>query len=55
MSSYPNTCCNTPANLIPQETNKPDLVMVKCQVCGCRHFTLNVDPLILGIAPAQLA
>jgi len=36
-------CCQDPANReARQET--PDLVVSVCQVCGCRHFELTVDP-----------
>lgn len=45
-----NPCCEKPENLSePQATNRPDLVVRVCAVCGRRHFELTVDPLNLHI------
>ena len=45
MSEKPNACCNQAENLRPHaEAERPDLTAVKCQICGCRHFELAVDP-----------
>lgn len=46
----PNACCNIEENLkeyrgpeIPPKEEKPELEVVKCQVCGCRHFAINAE------------
>ena len=45
MSEKPNSCCNQAENLrLHIDAEKPDLSVMKCQVCGCRHFELSVDP-----------
>ena len=55
MAEKPNACCNDPENLLPHhETEMPDLTAVKCQVCGCRHFELSVDPGEIGVEGAPL-
>ena len=37
-------CCKDVANLEPEPSQHPDLAVVRCRVCGCRHFALTVDP-----------
>ena len=46
-------CCKQPENLKPYQV-RPDLAVNKCQVCGCRHFELTVDPGKLGLRGASL-
>lgn len=46
-------CCKQPENLKRHE-ERPDLVVNKCQVCGCRHFELTVDPGKLGLRGTSL-
>jgi hypothetical protein len=36
-------CCRVEENLVPHQ-ERPDLVIRKCTVCGCRHFELSADP-----------
>ena len=46
-------CCAKPENLgEPQKTDKEDLVVRYCSVCGLRHFELSVDPLVLNLRGA---
>lgn len=47
-------CCKDEKNLIPHQ-ERPDLIIRKCVVCGCRHFELGVDPIPLGIKLAPLS
>lgn len=42
-------CCQKVENLVPQPSDKPDLSILKCKVCGCRHFELSVDPGIIAL------
>lgn len=47
MSDNRKDCCRVEDNLIPEDTGKSDLSMKRCKVCKCRHFELNVDPILL--------
>ncbi len=47
-------CCKQSENLEMQLSDKPDLVIQKCKVCGCRHFELQVDPGRLGLSGAMM-
>lgn len=38
-----NECCKNPENLVSHQ-ERPDLLIKKCRVCGCRHYELSVDP-----------
>ena len=40
----PRKCCRTPGNLQLALTNRPDLGLRVCKVCGSRHFELTIDP-----------
>lgn len=42
-------CCQVEENLSAPTEVKPDLIVRVCAVCGCRHFELTVDPLLLTI------
>ncbi len=42
-------CCNQVENLELQQGDKSDLKILRCKVCGCRHFELTVDPGKLGL------
>lgn len=37
-------CCKQPENLVEEPSGKPDLILRRCSVCGCRHFELTMDP-----------
>lgn len=45
----PNDCCNKEENLKPyhgvEVATDRGVTAVKCEVCGCRHFTAIADPL----------
>ena len=41
-------CCKVEKNLGPVVQHSEDLTYRRCQVCGCRHFELSVDPLHLN-------
>lgn len=45
----PKRCCRNLSNRGPVIQDGPDLTYQRCQVCGCRHFTLTADPGHLGI------
>ena len=36
-----------PENLEPKQV-RPDLLVNVCKVCGCRHFELTVEPIVLA-------
>ena len=36
-------CCKVAANLRVVE-QKPDLIVRRCIVCGCRHWEMTVEP-----------
>lgn len=44
-----NECCQKSDNLEKQPSDKPELRILKCKICGCRHFELSVDPGIIGL------
>lgn len=44
-------CCKREEHLAPHEV-RPDLTVMRCAVCGCRHFELTVDPLVLKLRSA---
>jgi len=46
-------CCKQPENLVPHQ-ERPDLLINKCKVCGCRHFELTADPGRLGLRGAEV-
>jgi hypothetical protein len=46
-------CCQQHENLVARTADqREDLAVLRCRECGCRHFTLLVDP---GEVAAQLA
>ena len=47
-------CCKNPVNLI-EHRERPDLVVKKCIVCGCRHFELTVSPGQIGLKGAPIS
>jgi len=42
-------CCKNPDNLEAQASDKPELEILKCKVCGCRHFGLTLEPGLIGL------
>lgn len=45
MTEKPNACCNVAANLENKtDDDRPELAVMVCRLCGCRHFELAVDP-----------
>ena len=60
VQSKPNECCNDDANLVeigrtavvyPDGSDAGELIIQRCQVCGCRHFTHLVKPFSVGLTP----
>lgn len=49
-------CCQQEENLLPynEPTAPPDCEVMKCQVCGCRHFETNMEPGKLGVHGASM-
>lgn len=49
-------CCQEPSNLVaqPSDPARPDIVIRRCQVCGCRHIEVQADPGVFGIVGAKL-
>jgi len=43
-----NECCQQKENLKVIEKTV-DKEVKQCQVCGCRHFELSVDPVKIGV------
>jgi hypothetical protein len=41
-------CCRKEENLVAHQ-ERPDLIIRRCKVCGCRHFELSVDVGRLGL------
>jgi hypothetical protein len=54
MSDGKKECCQNPENLEVQPSEKPELIIRKCSVCGCRHFELSMDPGIIGLKGVNL-
>lgn len=46
-------CCKNSENLKIQKSDKPELVIRKCCVCGCRHFELTVDAGKFGLTMSK--
>lgn len=46
-------CCSQPKNLTETQ-ERPDLTVQVCQVCGCRHFELTINPGKIGIQGKQI-
>jgi len=47
-------CCADPANLELRDSDKPDLTLRICRLCGRRHFELSMDAGIIGLTGARL-
>lgn len=47
-------CCTKDENLQPVPSDRPDLEIKKCRVCGCRHFLATLDPGRMGLKGAAL-
>lgn len=47
-------CCKVVENLEPVETDRDDLAMARCTVCGCRHFEAQADAGVLGMIGTTL-
>jgi len=47
-------CCQRLENLELQQNDKSDLRVMKCKICGCRHFELSVDIGMLGLLGNKL-
>ena len=54
MADLRKDCCKDPANLGAPLQERLDLEVRICQVCGCRHFELTVDPGRIGLRGAQV-
>lgn len=48
------TCCEIPANLRSEPSGQGDLVLLRCVECKRRHFTLTLDPGIIGVTGTSL-
>lgn len=46
-------CCQKEENLFLHE-KRPDLVVMKCKVCGCRHFEATLEPGKMGVEGSQM-
>lgn len=45
-----NPCCENPDNLEDvSQPERPDVQVLVCQECGCRHIEVSVDPVQLGV------
>lgn len=42
-------CCKIPENLELQLSNKPEMIIKKCKVCGRNHYRLMAEPGIFGL------
>lgn len=47
-------CCARVENLAPQPTGRADLAILRCRVCGCRHFEATLDKGSLGLKGTKL-
>ena len=47
-------CCQRSENLELQSSDKADLTILKCKICGCRHFELQIDPGKFGLKGVRL-
>jgi hypothetical protein len=49
MTDQRKECCRVKENLEPQDSSRPELTIVKCKVCGCRHFELTIETVEVGV------
>jgi len=42
-------CCNNPENLELQPSDKPEMIIKKCKVCGRNHYRLMAEPAFFGL------
>jgi len=49
MADERKECCKKEENLKISPSNKPELFIRKCVVCGCRHFELSLELGVIGI------
>ena len=49
MSDERKDCCKKVENLEVQPSEKLELTIRKCVVCGCRHFELSLEPGVYGL------
>jgi len=54
MADTRKDCCKQPENLEPSDTGTPELSLLICRVCGCRHFELTLEPGVVGLEGASL-
>jgi len=55
MSGEKKDCCKLEDNLKVQPSDgRPELLIRKCIVCGCRHIELSLDPGIIGLEGTKL-
>ena len=47
-------CCKDEKNLGPVVHERSDLTYRRCEVCGCRHFELMIEPGRFGLQGAPL-
>ena len=55
MADERKDCCKQPDNLEPGTPDAgapPNLRVLVCRVCGCRHFEWDVDPGAVGLEGA---
>ncbi len=46
----PHACCNIESNMTRcEEQEQPGLKVVRCKICGCRHFHLTAEPGHMGM------
>ena len=56
LKPLPRRCCRTPENLGPVEPYgvKGVVKFQRCQVCGVRHFVVEVEPGKIGLKVAGM-
>jgi hypothetical protein len=42
-------CCKQAENLEDVPDNRPNIIVVRCTVCGCRHIEVTAEPGHIGV------
>ncbi len=42
-------CCLDASNLVLQRSEKQDVTLRVCKVCGCKHYDFDAAPIRVGV------
>jgi hypothetical protein len=47
-------CCKQTANLEDVPDDRPNITVLRCTVCGCKHITMIAEPGVVGVRGAGM-